>query len=265
MRLAWLTDLHLNGIPPGKIEELHAELLAEDPDVVLVGGDIGNADTFPSLLKGMEERFQRPIFFVLGNHDFYGGRLADGRRIAAEMSKGSPWLRWLPEVGLVELTDQTGLLGHGSWADGRFGSGIGSMVLLNDYLLIRDFISLNQGKRFEKLNSMGDEAAGFFERILPSAVKRFRRLILLTHVPPFREATWHEGRVSDDDWLPHFSCKAVGEVLVRIMVGHPGCHLTVLCGHTHGEGEVRILENLLVKTGGAVYGKPKIQGILDVP
>ena len=35
--------------------------------------------------------------------------------------------------------------------------------------------------------------------------------------------------------------------------------LTVLCGHTHGAGEVKILPNLLVKTGGAEYKKPELQ------
>ena len=40
--------------------------------------------------------------------------------------------------------------------------------------------------------------------------------------------------------------------------------MTVLCGHTHGRGEARILENLLVLTGGATYGKPEVQRILEV-
>ena len=57
------------------------------------------------------------------------------------------------------------------------------------------------------------------------------------HVPPFREACWHQGRISDDLWRPPFSCKAVGEALVEAMEAHPGREMTVLCGHTHGAGE----------------------------
>ena len=86
---------------------------------------------------------------------------------------------------------------------------------------------------------MGDEAAAHFHALLPEALGRFRRLIVLTHVPPCREACWHVGRVSDDEWLPHFSCGAVGEVLVEAMAAHPGCEMTVLCGHTHSPGESR--------------------------
>ena len=84
------------------------------------------------------------------------------------------------------------------------------------------------------------------------------------HVPPFRESCWHEGRVSDDEYLPHFSCKAVGEVLLRCMRARPDRKLTVLCGHTHGRGSVDMLPNLSVVTGGADYGRPAVQAVWDV-
>lgn len=100
--------------------------------------------------------------------------------------------------------------------------------------------------------------------MLPQACERSKKVIVLTHVPPFREATWHEGHVSNDDWLPYFSCKAVGDVLVKVMESRPDCHLTVLCGHTHGGGVATILPNLQVITGAAVYGHPKIQQMIEV-
>jgi hypothetical protein len=40
--------------------------------------------------------------------------------------------------------------------------------------------------------------------------------------------------------------------------------MTVLCGHTHGSGEAQVLPNLRVLTGGAVYGKPGVQRVLEV-
>jgi hypothetical protein len=36
----------------------------------------------------------------------------------------------------------------------------------------------------------------------------------------------------------------------------------VLCGHTHGQGEVTMLPNLRVQTGGAEYGKPKVNKLI---
>jgi 3',5'-cyclic-AMP phosphodiesterase len=85
-----------------------------------------------------------------------------------------------------------------------------------------------------------------------------------THVPPFREACWHEGKLSNADWLPHFSCKAVGEALRRAAKAHPDRKIRVLCGHTHGAGTAEILPNLKVFTGGAEYGEPAVQGVFEL-
>jgi len=40
--------------------------------------------------------------------------------------------------------------------------------------------------------------------------------------------------------------------------------LTVVCGHTHGAGETQVLPNLLAITGGAEYGRPKVQRVFEV-
>ncbi|MBI5032603.1 MAG: hypothetical protein HZB51_18920 [Chloroflexi bacterium] len=114
------------------------------------------------------------------------------------------------------------------------------------------------------MNELGDEAARYLKHQLLSAITRFSRLILLTHVPPFKEACWFEEKISDDDFLPHFTCGVVGDVLIATMRAHPECRLTVLCGHTHGEGEATILPNLTVKTGGAKYGRPRLNELIVV-
>jgi hypothetical protein len=46
------------------------------------------------------------------------------------------------------------------------------------------------------------------------------------------------------------------------MSEHREKEMLVLCGHTHGIGQAQILPNLLVKTGGAIYGKPQLQEII---
>lgn len=40
--------------------------------------------------------------------------------------------------------------------------------------------------------------------------------------------------------------------------------LLARCGHTHGDGEVRVLDNFYVWTGRADYGSPEIQRILTI-
>lgn len=191
--------------------------------------------------------------------------------MATSLSQTSEELTWLPEQGVIEITERTALVGHGGWGDARVGDFMASTVSLNDYLLIEE---LQATHRFPesgliltedlktKLHSLGDESASFFRRILPEAFQNYDEVIVLTHVPPFHEACWHEGKHSDLNWTPHFVCQAVGEVLLDQMKGAPDKRMIVLCGHTHSGGEVRMLDNLLVKTGSATYRNPQLQEVM---
>ena len=50
-----------------------------------------------------------------------------------------------------------------------------------------------------------------------------------------------------------------------VMAAHPDKEMLVLCGHTHGAGECQVLPNLRVLTGGAEYGRPTVQRMIEVP
>ncbi|MBT4497869.1 MAG: metallophosphoesterase [Gemmatimonadetes bacterium] len=264
-RWAWTTDIHLNFLEVEGIEAFVREIISGGVDGLLIGGDIGEAPNVVLLLRFLEDRLQRPIYFVLGNHDFYRGSIAGVRREVSELAAGSPWLHYLSRCGPVELTAETALIGHDGWADGRLGEFARSRVELNDYWLIEELRDLDAQARLRKLNELGDEAAGVLEGQLAEALHSHQHAIVLTHVPPFRGACWHEGEISNDDYLPHFSCRAVGEVLEDVMARLPEKRVTVLCGHTHGAGEAQIRPNLQVKTGGAVYGRPEVTEWLSVP
>jgi 3',5'-cyclic AMP phosphodiesterase CpdA len=263
-RFLWITDIHLNFVDQAGVANFLSELAAVPADGVLLSGDIAEAPDVALYLNALDSALARPTCFVLGNHDFYRGTIAGVRQKIEALCAACPNLHWLPRSGVVALTEETGLVGHDGWGDGRLGDYWGLAVHLNDWRLIGEFIGLDDAQRLETLRALGDEAAAHFTAVLPDALRRFRHVIVVTHVPPFREACWHEGRISDDDWLPHFTCKAVGDVLARAMAVHPERQMTVLCGHTHGSGEAQVLPNLRVLTGGALYGKPALQRVLQI-
>jgi 3',5'-cyclic AMP phosphodiesterase CpdA len=264
MRVAWLTDLHLNFLSASEIGTFLDNVREDEPDVVLISGDTGEARSLQELLGRIEARLQRPIYFVLGNHDFYYGSIHGVRAAVARQAQESRWLTWLTGGRIIPLTADTALIGHDSWADGRCGDYEHSDVLMNDYLLIEEFAGLNKRGRLDRLHALGDAAAAYFSTLLPLALMQHRRIILVTHVPPFQEACWHEGQISDDNFLPHFVCKAAGDAMRTVMAANPDRNLLVLCGHTHGEGEAQILPNLRVLTGGAEYGAPEVQRVFDL-
>ena len=264
LRAGWLTDIHLNFVSPRKRSQFYSQLREEQLDILLLGGDIGEANSVVQLLAEIERSLAIPIYFVLGNHDFYHGSIAGVRKAVAHEAADSPWLRWLPASGVVPLTDNTALVGHDSWADGRLGDFFRSDVMLNDYALIADLCGLKKADLYAKLNALGDEAAEFLGHRVSEALSRCRNVVVLTHVPPFRESCWHEGHISNDDYLPHFACRAVGDRLSGIVRDHPDSRVKVLCGHTHSSGFARVLDNLEVFTGDAQYGEPRLQKVLEL-
>ena len=265
-RLAWLTDIHLNFLRPPADQTFLATLAAVDADALLLTGDIAEAHDVTRHLASIGAVTGRPVYFVLGNHDYYHGSIAGVRARVRDLCRTAPGLHWLPDAGVVPLTAEACLVGHDGWGDGRFGDYYGSHVRLNDWRLIEEFGGRDEDPldRITKLHTLGDEAAAHFRAVLPAALGRFRHVVVATHVPPFREACLYEGKVSDDHWLPHFTCKAVGDALVEAMAASPDRRMTVLCGHTHGEGDVTVLPNLRVLIGGAVYGSPAVQMVLAV-
>ena len=75
------------------------------PDIVLVSGDTGTAVDFASFFQFLEMRLKRPIYFVLGNHDYYHGSIEQVRATAEKFSRSAQWLHWLPIEGIVQLTN----------------------------------------------------------------------------------------------------------------------------------------------------------------
>lgn len=262
-RVAWLTDVHLNFVVPATLDELFQSIRDAQADAVLISGDIAESHDVVGYLLLMDEALELPIYFVLGNHDFYFGSIASVRQQVGELCEQQPNLCYLTAVDVVEIAPKVGLVGHDGWADGRIGDYEGSLVMLNDYRLIDELAGMSKADRLRVLNRLGDEAASHVRRVLPVALEKYAEVFLVTHVPPLREACWHEGRLSDDEWAPHFSCQAVGDAILEVMAGWPHRKLTVLCGHTHGAGETRPLDNVLIITGGAEYRKPVVTRVFE--
>jgi Icc-related predicted phosphoesterase len=259
-----MTDIHLNFLEAERQMEFVRRVRSHRADSILVGGDIGEAASVGDYLRFLATRLGVPVYFVLGNHDYYGGSIAEVRRAVRRLTAEVDGLHYLSECGPVALSSDVGLIGHDGWGDGRFGDFLRSPLVLNDYVHIREISGLSRADLLARLNALGDEAADHVRGTLTDALRSFRHVYLLTHVPPFREACVHAGRPSDDDWAPHFACRAVGETVREVMTAAPDRRLTVLCGHVHERGRCEVLPNVEVHTGGTEYGDPGVQGIFDI-
>jgi hypothetical protein len=262
-RLAWAADLHFEFATVADVVGFCERVIALDVDRLLVAGDIAQARSIGRYLRALDRALPMPVDFVLGNHDFYHGSIRDVREAVATVVRQSAHLTWLPCAGVIPIDERTALVGHDGWADGRCGDYEASRVRLNDYRLIRELTGMTPAARRPILAALGDEAAAHFEHVLPTALAQAARVIVVTHVPPFPEAAWYRGRISDPEYLPHFCAGAVGTVLRGMMERHPDRQMLVLCGHTHTGGTVQVLPNLTVSVATAEYGKPGLQGVIE--
>lgn len=262
--VAWMTDLHLNFLPPRQASAFFDTLNELPADVILVGGDISEGSRLLMDLSELSSRVRKPIYFVLGNQDFYRSSIAAVRHNVSQLCARMPNLTCLSSIDGVELSPGTALIGHDCWGDGTLGN-FEESIKLNDEKVIEELAALDRPALHAKLRELGHEAAVHIHRVLTMAVMRYDNICLMTHVPPFAEACWFGGSIADEKHLPRFACGTVGQVIHDIMSGYPSRQLTVLCGHTHSPGYARILPNVQVFTGGVDFGMPKVQRMFWLP
>jgi 3',5'-cyclic AMP phosphodiesterase CpdA len=256
MRLAWITDPHFDFLPSFGPRTFGQHVAKEtECDAVVLTGDVAESRSLPLASQEFAQGVGKPVYFVLGNHDYYGGSIRGTRKVARGL-RGN--LRWLHQAGIVPLGAETALVGHEGWYDAQLGDPIGSRVWMSDFDLIEDFRSLSRQGLVAKLFRLGQEAASEAGAVLSEALASFRKILFATHYPPFHDACWHEGSLSNKEWLPWFTCKAMGDMLLTVAEKHPDRRMLVLCGHTHSPGKVDILPNLSVWTGAAQYGAPRV-------
>src|SRR5262245_51010310 len=133
VRLAWATDIHLDFLDDEGVRRFAAELAAPRADALLLSGDLSHAEHLEHHLRLLGQGVPGPIYYVLGNHDYYGSSIAAVRQAVQELGARRPRLCWLPAAGVVRLTDRTALVGCDGWADARLGSPDTTRVVLNDF------------------------------------------------------------------------------------------------------------------------------------
>lgn len=283
---AFLTDIHLDCLPPEKLEAFLNGLTetSKDVDGFLISGDISTAPLLEKHLRLVHQACKKSVFFCLGNHDFWYGSIKTLQKKITALSRKSgldwPALYYVNAYQYIPLTPDTALVGHDGWYDGLYGDAKGSQFLMNDWFNIQEFNKIN-GAKFSysgpRINWIGKQkiielsqelastAATHVARNIRRAVEDgYKNIIVLTHVPPWREASVHEGKPGEETALPWFTSKLMGQAIEARAEKYPDVKFTVLCGHTHGQVNVAIYQNLTCRVGGADYIDPRVQFTLEI-
>lgn len=277
-KYAWCSDIHLDHlINELQIEEFANQLINDNPAGIFVTGDISNAKQLVYHLSVLERNTQRPTYFVLGNHDYYGGSIDDVRKSMRELSNISPFLKYMPTLPYLGLSPTTALVGHDGWYDALNGDWQKSRFIMSDWGYIHDFVPHSGGPRFLDVGNVAAKGAivslsrklahaGVMHVMegIKSAVRYHKNVIVLTHFPPFAESHIHEGKVGDDYAQPWFTSKLMGDMMLDAARAYPNVNFTVLSGHTHGKYDGEFGKNLRVHVAGAEYGQPRLASMIEV-
>jgi hypothetical protein len=125
---------------------------------------------------------------------------------------------------------------------------------------------LSRSHLLTKMQQHADENARQLSHDIEMGIEKHRpkKILVLTHVPPFPELFLYEGKQTDDNYFPYFASKATGEVLLEAEQNHPFIEFVTLCGHTHHYSERQMIENLRVIVGDAEYYQPSVQEIITL-
>lgn len=265
---AWATDIHLDFLQGDqrRLIAFSEKLIEKNPTGVLLTGDISVARELVFHLSAIERVVQRPIYFVLGNHDYYGSNTETIRKNMHELSNMSSFLKYMPTLPYHALTPSTALVGHDGWYDALYGDWQGSSFQMVDWNGIGDFRAVNGNKVtiVSTARKLAHEAITHVQHGIKQAVRYHKNVVILTHFPPFRESHVHKGRVGDDYSQPWFTSKMMGDMLLDASKTFPGINFTVLAGHTHGKWDGQVASNLMVHVGGAEYNEPALQGLVEI-
>ena len=250
-RIAWFTDVHFETLTREAVQEYLETNATRRFDVALLGGDIGKGPSTYRYLEMAMQIWKRPIYFVLGNHDFYVSSLQATHENMSVWSKARTNAHYLPAHAPVEVEPGCVLLGQNGWGDARVGSPETSKARMNDWVYIEEFAGLGSTARIALLKRLGDQAAAALEVQIVNVLEKYSSIILLTHVPPF-EVTCAD----KEDGAPYYCCVAMGDVIRKLMKGRADKRMLILSGHVHCTSHQQVLPNVLQLTADAKYTGP---------
>lgn len=276
LKLALCSDIHLNFLNLHKVTKFAERVFHAGPDGVLITGDISEANVLVSHLKVLAAVIDRPIYFVLGNHDYWHGSFDSVAKDMRQLMIDEPKLKWLQASGVISLTPRTALVGVDGFYDAGYGDWQRSSIFMNDWNRTEDFRTsfvpsmyggsgVDRGAIISVCRAKAARDADIGQALLEEAFKTHDHVIFATHVPPWLDVAKHMGNPTDPPAQPYYLCKTMGNMLEEVMAAQPdGKTLNVFCGHTHSKARARIGAKIDAYCSGADYGNPSVSEMVSV-
>ena len=245
----FFTDLHLSFISRVNLVNI---IKYHNPAGVMITGDFTDWSlTFSTHLEYIAKNVKVPIYFVLGNHEIW---FSSFEKIAKELNticEKYPHLIYLSQQNPLSLNHKTGIIGECGWYCGSIGN-IEHLKYTLDWIFIKDFRELpNMEARLAKFKEIAERDTNIICDKLRIAFETYKKVYLLTHFPPFKEANKYAGSFSEGFWEPYNSNIIMGQKLKALMKEYKKKRLIILAGHSHTNIIANIKKNIQCNVGAA--------------
>jgi Icc-related predicted phosphoesterase len=201
-----VSDIHLEFL------KYECEIPVTDADVVVYAGDIGVGTRHMDWFKGELEKHQKPLIYVLGNHEFYYQNMMDIRSKWADFADEYPDFNLLDNGSTV--VNGVIYIGGTMWTD-LDGRNAMSEMAINESL--NDFSCIRKSDNIESFRAM-DSAIEFdntmnYLRVIHEMIHEDDKVVMVTHhspshqsvAPQFRGSGINGAFASDLDGFIEFS------------------------------------------------------------
>lgn len=251
LKYLWYTDTHLNKISLLDKFKLISHIRKEKPKAIFLTGDISNGIMTCLDLKILATWVKCPIYFILGNHDYHFSSFEETHEKIRQLCMQYPNLIWLTESDIISLTDDVAIIGTEGWYDASSGK-TSYLKITPDWLLIKDLKKLSSmDDRILAFKNLADKSCELIENKLETALNQgYKTIYILTHVPPWKEATRDIGTILENYWIPYNVNLRLGKTIEKVMQDRKKRNVTVLSGHTHNPLHIHISRNIECQVGG---------------
>jgi predicted phosphohydrolase len=257
-KYVWYTDTHLNWVLPWNKFRFVKRIEAENPNGIFLTGDISHGISIKWDLKYLAKHLDIPIYFVLGNHDYHYRTMENVHNDVRELCDQYPNLHWMTESDIISLNKKTAIIGAEGWYDARVGDSKYLKYTLDSWVTT-DFRKLSDAQaRLKKFRELADASAFLIKNKLEEALQNHKVVYILTHYPPWQQATRDIGTFMERFWLPYNTNIIMGQTIEQVMANYKKKKVIVLAGHTHTDSWIHISKRIECKVNKASYlGLPR--------
>jgi len=256
----WMSDIHMNFLTNNGVKRKFLKSVHDISCPIFVTGDISDGPNLEKNLIELSKASEYPFYFVTGNHDYYHSGFSTIRMILERLTKEYENLIYLPVCGIIPLSEDTCIIGTDSWYDGRISSDLLRLPFeMNDFNYIRELIEAETKKdKISIFQNRADDALKQLRDLCGIAVKKYRRIIILSHPVPLARLEAHPY----SELSPFYIWYDAGKYILDFSECYPEIEFLWLAGHTHMSSKFCV-GNFSSYVLGAEYGYPRIGAVID--